>query len=276
VTSTRVPSTDVTDRPAGSAARPRTIYDLADVYERIYRGRGKDYRKEAAAVTRLVRERHPDATDLLDVACGPGSHLVHFAEEFGHVEGLDLSESMLAFARDRLPSAPIHRGDLREFDLGRRFDAVTCMFSSIAVIGDRTELDSALRTFARHLKPGGVAVVEPWWFPDTFRPGHVSGDVVEVEGRTIARVSHVIRVGDTSHSTVHYLVADSGAGVWHFEDQHVMPLFAREEYEEAFRGAGMEVEYHDLGNGGPGAFVGVLRAPGQEGDPQAAGPEAAR
>jgi ubiquinone/menaquinone biosynthesis C-methylase UbiE len=258
VTSTRVSNTYLTDRPAGSGARPHTIYDRADVYERIYRGRGKDYRMEAATVAGLVRERHPGGTDLLDVACGPGSHLVHFAEEFEHVEGLDLSESMIVFARDRLPAVPIHQGDLRGFDLGRGFDAVTCMFSSIAVVGDRAELDAALRTFARHLNPGGVAVVEPWWFPDTFRPGYVGGDVVEVEGRTIARVSHAVRVDGFSHSTIHYLVAESGAGVRHFEDQHVMPLFAREEYEEAFRGAGMEVGYHDLGNGGPGVFVGVL------------------
>ncbi len=245
---------------------PGTIFDRADLYERIYRGRGKDYAGEAAAVAALVRAARPGAAALLDAACGPGSHLAHFAREFPHVEGLDLSGSMVAFTRDRLPGVPVHLGDLRDFDLGRRFDAITCLFCSISEVGDRAGVAAALRTFARHLEPGGVLVVEPWWSPETFLPGRVAATTVEVDGRTISRMSHAVDQGDgTSRSSVHYVVGEPGTGVSHFADEHVLPLIPRDDYERAMVEAGFDVTRHDLGNGGNGAFVGVLARPGAGG-----------
>lgn len=238
---------------------PGTIFDRADLYEGIYRGRGKDYRAEAAVAARLIRDARPGARSLLDTACGAGSHLVHFADEFVHVEGLDLSESMVEFSRQRLPGVPVHVGDLCDFDLGRRFDAITCLFSSIAQVGDLAAVQAALHTFARHLEPGGVLVVEPWWSPETFLPGQISSATVEVEGRTISRMSHVVDQGDgTSRSSVHYVVGEPGTGVWHFADEHVLPLIPLDDYEAALRAAGFSVTRSGLGNIGNGAFVGVL------------------
>jgi len=242
---------------SSALAAARTIYDVAPLYEAIYLGRGKDYAAEARTVSRLIRERCPDATDLLDVGCGPGTHLSHFAAEFDRVAGADLAEPMLDHGRRRLPEVPFHRVDLRDFDIGRRFSAVTCLFSAIGNISGQPELYGALGSLRRHVRRGGVLLVEPWWFPETFVSGHVGGDVVEFEGLTVARVSHSVREGGSSRMTVHYVVAEPGQGVWHFTDEHVMGLFCREEYEEAFRAAGLDVELLDLGNGGPGVFVGT-------------------
>ena len=89
---------------------------------------------EAAAVSSRIREHKPGAATLLDVACGTGAHLVHFAREF-RVEGIDISDDQLAVARTRLPGVELHQGDMTTFDLGRTFDAVTCMFSSIGYVG---------------------------------------------------------------------------------------------------------------------------------------------
>lgn len=239
-------------------AAARSIYDLPPLYEAFYLGRGKDYATEAASVVRLVRERNPDARELLDVGCGPGTHLRHFATVFDRVEGADLAEPMLAFARQRLPGVPFHQADLRDFDLGRRFDAVTCLFSAIGNIDGGAQLRAAVRSLRRHLRPGGVLLIEPWWFPDTFVSGHVGGDVVEFDGMTLARVSHSVRKGASSHMTVHYVVAKPDEGIWHFTDEHVMALFPRDEYLAAFRESGLDAEFLDLGNGGPGVFVGTL------------------
>ena len=81
-----------------------------------------------------IRTHKPDAATLLDVACGTGAHLVHFARKY-RVEGIDVSEEQLAVARARLPGVELHLGDMTTFDLGRTFDAVTCMFSSIGYVG---------------------------------------------------------------------------------------------------------------------------------------------
>jgi SAM-dependent methyltransferase len=235
------------------------MYDarLTDVYDAIYRARGKDYPAEAAQVAELARQRHPAATSLLDVACGTGAHLAAFADVFDHVEGLEFSADMIEAARRRLPAVPLHAGDMRDFDLGRTFDVVTCMFSSIAYMADDAELTAALTRMAAHLVPGGVVVIEPWWFPETFLPGYVAGDAATVDGRTIARVSHTVRDGGVSRMSAHYLVAEADSGVRHFVVEHINTLFSRERYELAFKSAGLGVEYLPGGPSGRGLFVAV-------------------
>ncbi|MBT2507445.1 methyltransferase domain-containing protein [Streptomyces sp. ISL-98] len=236
------------------------IYDVGDIYDAIYGGRGKDYRGESAAVTRHIRSRHPRAASVLDVGCGTGGHLKYFAEDFTVVEGLDLTEGMLDVARRNLPEIPVQCGDMRSFELGRRFDAVVCLFATIGNLVGQDELDTTLSTFARHVVPGGVLVIEPWWFPENFTPGHVGGSVTTVDGRTVARVSHAVRDSETaSRMNVHYLVAESGKGVQHFADVHVLSLYGREQFEKAFEQAGFSVEYVEGDYNGNGLFVGVKR-----------------
>lgn len=238
------------------------IYQRADVYDAIYRGRGKNYEAEAAIAIKNILHHNPTARSLVDVACGTGLHLAHFAEAFPDVSGVDLTPEMMAIARSRLPEVPIVEGDMRDLRLGRRYDAVTCMFGSIGYLVTTGELDSALASFARHLRPGGVVVVEPWWSPDTFTPGHVGGEAFTVDGRTLARVSHTEwEPGrNASRMEVHYLIAEPSAGIGHFRDLHVMTLFSREEYRAAFTRAGLSFEFVGWDQAGPGLLVGVLGA----------------
>ncbi|MFD4376798.1 class I SAM-dependent methyltransferase [Streptomyces sp. NPDC058486] len=231
--------------------------DLAEVYDLVHKERGKDYRVEAEAVAAAARRHRPDASRLLDVACGTGGHLRHFAELFAHVEGLELSEPMAAAARAALPGTAVHPGDMRDFRLDSAYSVISCMFGSIGYMESVTELRLALGMFARHLEPGGVAVVDPWWFDETFLDGYVSADVVTVDGVTVSRVSHSARRGRASHMDVHVVVAEPGVCVRHFVDRHVISLFSQEEYEAAFRAAGLQVEYLPGQPSGRGLFVGV-------------------
>ncbi|MEW2587032.1 class I SAM-dependent DNA methyltransferase [Streptomyces virginiae] len=240
------------------ASTDTLIYRRADVYHDFYHGRGKDYRAEAAVVRELVEQRAavpPADGSLLDVACGTGSHLAEHNGFFGHVAGVDLSAEMLAVAARDNPGIPLTEGDMRDFRLGRTFSAVTCMFSSVGYLETAADLDAAVANLAGHLEPGGVLVVEPWWCPESFVPGWVGADVVRSGERTISRVSHTVRAGRTSRMEVHYTVADPRTGIEHFTDTHVMSLFERTEYRDAFLRAGLEPTYvaHELY--GPGLFV---------------------
>ncbi|MFI7613065.1 class I SAM-dependent methyltransferase [Nonomuraea terrae] len=229
--------------------------DYAEISDLMYRGRGRDYRAEAEEVARRARSLLPDARSLLDVGCGTGAHLEEFADLFEDVAGLELSQDMLAVARVKdLPCVWYH-GDMRAFDLGRRFDVVTCMTGAIGHVESAAELTRTLQCFARHLSPGGVVAVDPWWFPETFSDGYVAGDVVTVGERTVARVSHGRREGDCSRTEVHHVIATPGDGVRHFSEVHLGRLFSRAEYEAAFAGAGLAVEYIEGLHSGRGLFV---------------------
>jgi len=230
--------------------------DFADIYEPLYQHRGKDWAHEAEQVVAIVRERAPGAHSLLDVACGTGTHLQTFARELDHVEGLEIAEAMRAVARRRLPGVEIHAGDMRDFGLGPRFDAVTCMFNSIAYVADVAELRSTLACMARHLTPGGVLVIEPWWFPERFLEGHLTSDAGQVAGRAIARVSHLTRAGRRSRLEARFLVGGP-EGIKEFTHVHNLMLFTKAEYLSALRDAGVTAEFLEPGLTGRGLFVGV-------------------
>ncbi|MDT0494944.1 class I SAM-dependent methyltransferase [Streptomyces griseus] len=232
------------------------IYAHAEIYEAVYRARRKDYRAESDEARSLIREFGTDARSLLDVACGNGPHLRYFREDFAHVEGVDVSADMVRLARHNLPGVPVHQGDMADFRLERTFDAITCMFSSVGYLHDTGELNSAAESFVRHLNPGGVVVLEPWYFPDTFVPGQIMSTLATEGGRTISRISHATREeGDIARVVAHYLVADPASGVEHFIDSHDLKLFTRREYETAFERAGCTVHYRERG-----AKVGMFAA----------------
>ncbi|MDA3645744.1 methyltransferase domain-containing protein [Saccharopolyspora indica] len=230
----------------------------SEIYDVVYTLRGKDYPGESAYLADRIRTKFPAASSLLDIACGTGGHLAHLAELFDDVAGVELSEDMLSVARTRLRDVPLHQGDMRSFDLGRRFDAVVCMFASISHVESADELDAALRCFARHLNPGGVVAIDPWWFPEKFIDGYIGGDVLTPDHRTIARVSHAWREGEESRMDVHYLVADGETGTRHFSETYRYQLFPRARYEKAMRDAGFTVEYVEGVQYGRGLFLGVL------------------
>lgn len=215
--------------------------ELAEIYDAIYiHGKAKDYAAEAAAITELIRARSPQADSLLDVACGTGAHLTHFRSEFARVAGVEPSEHMRRAARAKLPGVPIHTGDMRTFDLGVGFDAVTCLFSSIGYLRGVRELETAAGRMAAHLKPGGVLIIEPWFTPGQWRDCHVSHILTEVDGRTIVRMGFSSSSGRrTSRMHMHYLIGEPGTGVRYFTDDHVMTLFTADEYEHALASAGL-------------------------------------
>lgn len=230
--------------------------EFAEIYDLIHRGRGKDYAAEARFVAGHARRKAPAATSLLDVACATGSHLSAFAEMFDTVAGVELSAPMTEVARRKLGDV-VHQGDMRDFDLGTRFSVVTCMFGSIGHAMTEPDLVAAFRRFEAHLEDDGVIVVDPWWFEDTFTPGHVAGDVCTVDGLTMARVSHASRQDDKSRMEVHYTVADPEGGIRHFVETYLARLYTREQYEKAFAEAGLTAEYLPGVQNGRGLFLAV-------------------
>jgi len=215
---------------------------VAEVYDLIYRGRGKDFRAEAADLAELIRARKPDATSLLDVACGTGEHLRFLREHFAEVAGVELSPAMRAVATAKLPGVPVTGGDMRDFALGRTFDAVTCMFSSVAYMPTVADLRAAIARMAQHLAAGGVLVLEPWFFPEQFADGHVAGHVVRDAGRTVSRVSRSVRVDGVTRMESQYLVADD-RGIEHFAQVEMITLFDESDYLQAVELAGCAAEF---------------------------------
>jgi SAM-dependent methyltransferase len=223
----------------------------ARYYDELYAF--KDYAAAADKLHAVLRERHPRAESLLDVGCGTGRHVESLRRHY-RAEGLDLNPDLLALARARCPDVPFHQGDMTAFDLGRRFDVVTCLFSSIAYVRTVDNLRRAVAAMARHLQPGGLLVVEPWFTPDRYWTGTITANHVDLPDLKIAWMYTSERVDRLSVLDIHYLVG-TPEKVEHFEERHEMGLFTDEEYGQAFRAAGLEPEHDPEGLFHRGLYV---------------------
>jgi SAM-dependent methyltransferase len=226
----------------------------APYYDKIYSY--KDYGAEAQQVAVLIDEHlGPGRHRLLDVACGTGYHL-QFLKGHCQVEGLDLAPKVLEVARQRNPEVPFHQADMIDFDLGRTFHVVICLFGSIGYVRTLDNLTGAVGCMARHLAPGGLLIVEPWFTPETWQAGTVHALFVDEPELKIARVNTSFTKGRLSCFDLHYLIG-TPQGTRYVVERHEMGLFTTEEMRHALAGAGLEPTYDAQGLTGRGLFVGV-------------------
>ncbi len=225
-------------------------------YDAIYETM-KDYSKESRQLRKLIR-RHKKSKGnaLLDVACGTGQHLPFLHKTF-KVQGLDADAKMLAIARKRNPGIRFHRANMVNFDLSDKFDVITCLFSAIGYVKTLSRLRSAIRSMVKHLKPGGVLVVEPWLTPQAFKRGNLGAVFVNQPKLKIARINIVKLQGRVSSMTFHYLIG-TPKGIRYFTEPHKLGLFTRDECLAAFRDCELKVVYYSKGLMGRGLYVGVI------------------
>lgn len=233
--------------------------ELAQYYDRIYNW--KDYAADCAVIERLVKaHKRSRGNALLDIGCGTGGHLLHLQERF-ECTGVDLQEEMLAIARAKVPRATLVQGDMRSFDLRRRFDVIICMFSTIGYAKTEQELWWTVSNIANHLAPGGVAIIEPWLVKEAFVPDRIGMNTYDGEDAKIARLNEVRLEDGLTIMDFHYLIGVPGKGVTHFQDRHVLGLFDLEVTQALMRRAGLEPSFDPKAFAlDRGALVGVQTA----------------
>ena len=211
----------------------------AKFYDAVYSY--KDYAAEARGVAELIRHRNAGASTLLDVACGTGKHLELLANAGFRCQGSDLDPSMLAIARDRIPNVPLHEADMVTLSLGRKFDAVICMFSSIGYTQTVERMRAAITSMADHLDSGGILIVEPWITPEAWLVGHPDLVVVDQPDYKLARIG-VSEPIERGRLVLEYLLG-TPSGVERLREEHQLGWFTHEEYLQAMLDSGLELEH---------------------------------
>jgi SAM-dependent methyltransferase len=228
--------------------------ESAELYDLIYSS-FKNYPAEAAQLAELIRRSHPDAHTILDVACGTAEHSRLLAEEYGfQVDGLDLDPAFVRIARRKLSGGSVFQDDMTSFDIGRRYDVILCLFSSIGYV--RT-LENVTRTFKRfhaHLANNGIVMVEPWFPPGVLQQGRISVNTAAGDGVTVTRMAFTEVDGRLSRLKFEYLIGRP-TGIAHASEVHELGLFTTEEMLDCFRAAGLEAEHDAVGLIDRGLFV---------------------
>ena len=101
---------------------------------------------------------------VLDIGCGTGESVARFAEAVGrqgHVTGLDISETMLHHAHDRLgflPQVQLTLADAQTHDFTTSYDVILSRFG--VMFFDDTS--AAFANLWNALRPGGRLVMSAW------------------------------------------------------------------------------------------------------------------
>jgi SAM-dependent methyltransferase len=106
---------------------------------------------------------------LVDLGCGTGRLCMHFAAKGYDCVGVDLSDEMLARAKDNLQSLDnsaryrvrFHTANIVDSTLleGESFDYAACLFSTLGMVRGAGERGRVVKNAFRLLKPGGRIVL---------------------------------------------------------------------------------------------------------------------
>ncbi|MBN2380815.1 class I SAM-dependent methyltransferase [candidate division WOR-3 bacterium] len=206
----------------------------------------EQYRPESEDAVKLFKEfSKMDARTLLDITCGAGKNDFTLKKYFD-VTGLDASEAMLENARKLNPECTYIQGDMRDFDLGKEFDAVY-VNDGIAYITTGDDLEKTFACAARHLKPGGVMLTIAEKYKGNFKQNqtkifHSTGDeplITYIENNFDPDPADT-----TSETTFVYLIRERGKlRIEH--DFHTFGLFTIETWREKLKKAGFEIQERD-------------------------------
>ena len=109
---------------------------------------------------KYLKPHLPPGSSILDLCCGTGQMAAALIADGYQVTGVDLSRGMIGYARTQAPEARFVLGEMAEFALAERFDAVICSFNSLNHAHGARHLARTLQNVHHHLLPGG------WFFGD--------------------------------------------------------------------------------------------------------------
>ncbi len=246
---------------------PRLYRDLAEWYPLLTPV--DDYVEEAAFYRRLFEAhcRRPPRT-LLDLGSGAGHNAAHLKATLACTL-VDLASSMLALSRRINPECEHVQGDMRSLRLGREFDCVL-VHDAVSYMASRDELRSAITTAFAHTAPGGVALFQPDFVTETFKPRTETGGS-DAGGRGL-RYLEWCWIPESSHETyvtdMAYLMRDRDGAVEVVHERHEMGLFPRAVWLEQISAAGFEArtvpfEHSSCSDAGHEVFLGLRPAEGE-------------
>ena len=138
-----------------------TNYDeWAEIYDAVYAYRRED-------IPFYVNEAQQSKGPVLELGCGTGRIAIPIAQAGIEIVGMDDSEAMLEVASRKaarlgnlLPYLNFIEGDMRSFDLARKFELVIIPLNGFLALLTPEDQMKALECIRKHLSPTGRVVFD--------------------------------------------------------------------------------------------------------------------
>ena len=167
---------------------------------------------------------------------------------------------MLKIARKNAKGVTFKEADMKTLKLGKQFDVITCLLSSIGYVKTTANLEKTIRNFSKHLKKGGLALIEPSHAKAVYVSGEPRITTYDGKDAKIARVNFTKIRQTKAALNMHILIAERGKDAKYFVDRHELGIFGVNNTLRVMKAAGLKSKY--LKNGlmpGRELFVGIKK-----------------
>lgn len=139
-----------------SDMNPREVAQSYDKITHLWQADAFDMRNGIKQHQRALNIK-PHGQLALDIGCGPTNRISELIAGAGYrVEGLDLSEAMLAIARESRPQQKFFHADIVTWTFPQSYDFITAWDSLWHIPLD--SIEAVLTKIIAHLTPGGIFI----------------------------------------------------------------------------------------------------------------------
>ncbi|MBI2139259.1 class I SAM-dependent methyltransferase [Candidatus Woesearchaeota archaeon] len=225
--------------------KERLYKKYAKFYDKIYAK--KSYVEEVEFVRSVMRKFKAKGKNILDMACGTGTHAKLFSDSGFRLVGVDINREMLKIARKKAKNAIFLESQMQSFRSKDKFDVITCLFSAINYNRNLSELKNTIMKFYELLKKGGIVVFDLGFIKG--KKGRIGGaklDTYSEKGLQIARIGQANpSKDDPDVCKIDFLIFIKNKGTIDFEiDEHELGMFSVREVKNTMAKAGFSVKIY--------------------------------
>ena len=224
----------------------------------------QDYENEAQLWRDALRDKlGPGRHEILELGVGGGHNLSYLTEDF-QATAVDVSEKMLLNSVALNPSVEHHVGDMRSIRLAKSFRAVL-IHDAIGYMLTEDDLRSTFATARAHLERGGVLVVAPDDFRETFSGPRVTHGTNSDGNTQLTQIEYQYDPDpeDTVIESRMFFLILEGDKLRVEQDRHILGLFSLQTWLDLMQESGFAVEKYpyDVHDDGRKTYllVGVLQ-----------------
>ncbi len=216
----------------------KVFKDYANYYDLFYEH--KDYAGEVEYINRIIKKNNPGAKKILDLGCGTGKHLLHFAKNGYDTCGVDRSKKMLSVAGKNClnckgSNIKLINGDIRNIELNEKFDVVVSLFHVLSYQITNSDIKSTFDVVKNCLSSNGLFIFDCWYGPAVLNlKPLVRVNRFSSNGKRIIRISEPATNYDTNVVEVNYqilVIDDITNKIEEIDEKHEMRYFFIPEIE---------------------------------------------
>ncbi|HJR99487.1 MAG TPA: class I SAM-dependent methyltransferase, partial [Flavobacterium sp.] len=130
---------------------------MAEIYDAMYQS-FIDYDKEYSFYNNLLQKSNPKS--ILEIGSGTGNLAKRFVDNHQNYTGLDYSKSMIDISENRNPNSNFIHGDMRDFNLNEKVDAIIITSRSTSYLISNNDLNDTFSSLHKNLNDEGVIIFD--------------------------------------------------------------------------------------------------------------------